>query len=89
MAGRNALIMSNRYAEELREYLRRPHAQAIPEFDVFLGQVDTLYQLRLKAEERFKTRKHIADSRRGALPLDWLEIDAVVNPETDASMWSG
>ena len=40
--------------------------------------------MRLKAEERFKTRKHIAESRRGALPLDWLEIDAIVNPETAA-----
>lgn len=84
MAGRDALIMSNRHAEELREYLRRPHAQAIPEFDDFLGQVRTLYRLRLKTEERFKTRKHIAESRRGALPLDWVEIDAIVNPQTDA-----
>jgi hypothetical protein len=84
MAGRNALIMSNRHAEELREYLRRPHAQTIPEFDDFLGQVDTLYRLRLKAEERFKTRKYIAESRRGALPLDWLEINAIVNPEAAA-----
>jgi len=84
MAGRDALIMSNRRAEELREYLRRPHAQAIAEFDDFLEQVDTLFRLRLKAEERFKTRKHIAQSRRGALPLDWQEIDAIVNPETAA-----
>jgi hypothetical protein len=84
MAGRDALIMSNRHAEELREYKRRPHAQAILEFDDFLRQVDTLYRLRLDAEERFKTRKHIAQSRRGALPLDWVEIDAIVNPETDA-----
>jgi len=84
MAGRDALIMSNRHTEELREYLRRHHAQAIPEFDDFLKQVDTLYRLRLNAEERFKTRKHIAQSRRGALPLDWVKINAIVNPETDA-----
>jgi len=76
--------MSNRHAEELREYLRRHHAQEIPEFDDFLEQVNTLYRLRLKAEESFKTRKHIAKSRRGALPLDWLEIDAIVNPKTNA-----
>ncbi len=84
MAGRDALIMSNRCAEELREYLRRPHAQAIPEFDDFRDQVGTLYQLRLRAEELFKKKDYVAKSRRGALPLDWLEIDAIVNPKTNA-----
>lgn len=84
MAGRDALIMSNRQAEELRDYLRRPHAQAIQEFDDFLGQVDTLYRLRLKAEDIFKGNQHLAQSRRDALPLNWLEIDAIINPKTDA-----
>jgi hypothetical protein len=81
MAGCDALTMSNRRAEELREYLRRPHAQPIPEFDDFLGQVDTLYRLRLKAEERFKDNRHVAKSRRGALPLDWSKINDIINPD--------
>ncbi len=82
MAGCNALAMGNRHAEELREYLRRPHAQAIPEFDDFLGQVESLFRLRLKAEELFRDNQHVAKSRRGALPLDWPVIDAILNPDT-------
>ncbi len=50
---------------------------------IFL-EVDKLYRLHLKkAEERFKDNQHVAKSRRGALPLDWTVIDAILNPGTD------
>lgn len=72
--------MSNRRAEELREYLRRLHTQPIPEFEEFLDNVKMLFRLRVTAEEHFKTRSYIAKNRRGALPLEWSEINDIINP---------
>jgi hypothetical protein len=68
-------------AVELREYLRRINPPPNPAFDEFVGQIEALFKLRVRAEDRYSDRPHTAISRAGALPLDWCEIAAVLSPE--------
>jgi hypothetical protein len=84
MERRDALIMGTRSARELRDYLRRTHQQPIPEFDDFLSQVEVLFKLRVAAEDRYRAQPCVARSRRNSLPLDWREIDHIVNPTCTA-----
>lgn len=74
--------MSGRNAIELRTYLRKDNPPPDLEFDNFREQVDLIFKMRLEAEHHFKSRTHVAISRRQALPLDWKEIDHILQPDT-------
>ncbi len=49
-------------------------------FDVFLNDMRMLYALRMKAEERYKKNRALANNDVGALPLDWSLADGILNP---------
>lgn len=69
---------------DIRAYLRRINPPPVAAYDEFLGQTETLFKLRVRAEERFKARPHSARSVKGALPLDWSDIREIVSPREAA-----
>ena len=80
--------MVERTTIELRTYLkaRRKSSEwnVIPEFDNFLHSVGILFRLRVAAEDNFKLNPHLAKSKTGALPLEWCQINDIINPPSDA-----
>lgn len=72
----------------LREYLRlqrRKSPPCIDEYDTFLVQAWTCFELRSAAEDWYDTKeaylssRHLAKNRIGALPLTWKKISQVIN----------
>lgn len=66
----------------LREYLRLQRKKAPPcidEYDTFLLQLWTFFELRSAAEDYFDKHRYLARSRSGALPLTWTEIKRVLD----------
>lgn len=72
----------------LREYLRlqrRKSPPCIAEYDIFLVQLWTCFELRSAAEDWYDTKeaclssRHLAKNRMGALPLTWKKISQVLN----------
>jgi hypothetical protein len=82
MAGRYAVAMNERSATELRAYLKKAKRDPVSEFDEFLKEVETFGKLRLEAEDCFMRKRHLAKSKRHALPLDWIDIARILNPDT-------
>lgn len=74
--------MNERTVIELRAYLRKAKSEPITEFDDFLKEVETFAKLRLKAEDGYSRNRHIAKTKRHALPLDWCDISLILNPDT-------
>lgn len=80
MAGCYA-IMATISDTTLREYLRlqrRKVPPCIDEYDAFLLQLWTFFELRSAAEDYFDKHRYLARSRSGALPLPWVEIKRVL-----------
>lgn len=66
----------------LREYLRLQRKKVPPcidEYDAFLLQLWTFFELRSAAEDYFDKHRYLARSRSGALPLTWTEIKRVLD----------
>jgi hypothetical protein len=72
--------MSERTSLELRAYLRQKKRDPIAEFDHVIDLVDVLFRLRTSAEDRFKKHRHLAHNKHKELPLEWTEIDHILNP---------
>lgn len=83
---------------ELRAYLRRRRTgraqEAVPEFEDFLKDVSLLFALRVAAEEYwagsprdsefdFVEHRHLAESVRSALPLEWEAVRPILVPDED------
>jgi hypothetical protein len=84
MAGRYAVVMNDRTVTELRTYLKKVKRDLVPEFDIFIEKVETFAKLRQEAEDCFLHNNYRAKSRRHALPLDWLNIARILNPDTQS-----
>ena len=82
MERRYALVMNGRTVIELRGYLKKAKRDEIPEFNEFLKNVEVFIKLRVKAEEIFRVNSQLAKSKRHALPLDWINIADILNPDT-------
>lgn len=71
----------------LREYLRLQRKKVPPcidEYDTFLLQLWTFFELRSAAEDYYDKHRHLAKNRNAALPLPWTEIKRVlVENETE------
>lgn len=65
----------------LREYLRLQRKKVPPcidEYDTFLLQLWTFFELRSAAEDYYDKHRHLAKNRNAALPLPWTEIKRVL-----------
>lgn len=67
----------------LKEYLRLSARKTkdpviIGEYDDFLLQLWTFFELRSAAEEYYDKHRYVAKSRQGALPLHWRDIKNVL-----------
>lgn len=83
MARSDAVRVAEKSTIELHNYLKNPDKSPEAEFDDFLGDVEVLFRLRLEAENNFANNQHLAKNKLLELPLDWPDIQRILEPVTD------